>query len=318
MLFKTTQEVYALVGNGSTLSFDSFSSSIDAAELRFLLPAIGVQLYRRIEEVYNTPAPAWQPGEQVLLAKMQAVVAPLAVLLYIPRADVLITDAGVTRLKTEKRESAYKYQLQNARASYQEGGFAALEALVEYLEANAAAWPEWQQSHNRQRYNRLFIRSGSEFAGIYRLCRPQLDFMALAGIMETVEDLFLRPAIGAHLDSLKAKQISGTLSLPEQDLCKTLKKALAYQTIAAGIPQLQVKMDDSGITFSGFGDSTQDEGSKAIAASANAVAMLTESLSGVADRYMDIARTQLQVIDPASPVPSVSFSSVAGSGSFAF
>lgn len=316
MLFKTTQEVALLAGSGFQLNFPTLSPSLDAAELRYLIPAIGTALYQRINDAYQLPTPAWEAGEKDLLLRMQKVVAPLAMALHIARVDVAITDSGVTRKEGTTDKTAYKYQLQNARAAFYEAGFVALESLVSFLEANAAAWPEWQDSPTRARYNELFIRSGSEFAQYYRLRRPALDFMALAPVLQTAEKVYLRSAIGAHSAQLKAKQLAGALSAAEKEICENLKSYLAYKTIATAIPQLQLKLDDSGLTFSGFGDNTTDENSKAIHGSIDAVKMLAGSTAELANEYLQMVLAGIADLDPDFRKPAVSFSSINNNGSF--
>ena len=255
-----------------------------------------------------------------MLSLMQECISCFAMYLYIPRAELLMSDAGIRRAENDSFKSAYKYQVQNLRNSYLTTAYAAQERLLSFIEANNTSFLEWKNSPERTQYNTLLIRSGAEFALYYSNMRyPQRMFRMLAPIMGSVEELHVTPVFGVTFSALKARKTDGSFTPEDKALTALLSKAIAYLTIAMAVPELQLRMDENGLSvLSNNADSSLNEDSKRSAASDFQVGLLAEQCKATGKGFIEAAKTYLDSKASNSVYPEWYSAINAGTGTSSF
>lgn len=260
MLFKSTAELQQYTEVNSHVNFASLQASIRRAEKELLVPVFGIPFLNDIDGKYN--ADTLSSAETNLLKAMQAALAPFAMLLYIPKADVSVTDGGVRRMETEMAKTAFQYQVTSLKKAYEEETASALEYLIEYLELNKADFPVWTASEAFLKYRGLFIKTGGQFNEYFTTAAPWRNFLFLRPLMADIEQTLIKVQLGdAFFAALKEKEktVLPLYSADEQQLLELVKKVIAYKTIAEAIARQVVRIDGTGISIISAGGSNDAE-----------------------------------------------------------
>lgn len=295
MLINTVADLQKYVEVNSGLQWATIKPSLKAAEQKYLVPAIGPELYQLIDEA--AASASLSTAEQALLPYLQAPVALLAMYLFVPRGEIQLSDSGLQRIETEGNKTAFKYQSLAYRDALLDAGYEAIEALLEYLEKNKTAFAAWIDSDARVAMNDLFVRSGRELKHFYSSLRqPQRTYIAMASMLRTVEDLTITPIIGDTFAELKDAQAAGGLTLYEKMLTDTLKKCIVYFAMSKALVELELRIDDTGITMlAQRGDNSRGEDGNRAAADAKRIGRLADQLEAAALQYLDTAVRYLTI-----------------------
>lgn len=265
MLFKSTADLQQYTEVNSHVNFASLQSSIRRAEKELLVPVVGIPFLADIDTKYN--ANVLSVAEANLLKVLQAALAPYAMSLYIPKAEVNVTDGGVRRMETDTAKTAFQYQVTALKKAYEAEAASAVEYLVEYLELNKADFPAWTASEAFLKYRGLFIKTGGQFNEYFPTATPWRNFLFLRPLIADIEQSLIAAQLGdAFFVALKAKEktIAPDYTPEEQQLLQLIKKAVAHKTIAEAIARQVVRIDGNGISViagGGSGDADSVRGS---------------------------------------------------------
>lgn len=291
MLIKSIETLKGFLPNPNAgVAWESIAGSLRSAELKYLVPVIGADLYQLISEAYEVNALSTE--ETALLPYLQEPVAHLAMYLYSFQADVSLSDVGVQRVETTTNKTAYKYQLLALRDSFLDAGYEAIERLLVYLEKNASLFSAWQDSDARTAANELLIRSGRELRQYYTTLRqPERTYASMISIIRAVEDLSFTKLLGDQYAELKAHDVANDATLLERTVLTTLKKALAHLALGKAIVQIDVRLDDTGATQVGSGrvDMNRGEDSNRAGASGVDKLALSRQCEDIGLNYLDTA-----------------------------
>lgn len=294
MIFNNIAEIHEVTDANIDSAYESLRASIRRAQRIWLTPFIGSALVKHAENIAdgdNTDFPTTDGLAVDFLQATREALGPLAVYLYIPRAEAQLTDAGIRAVaNNDQQQGAYKYQVIELQKSYLNDGLDALEYLLGWLEAHKTEIPDWTDTPEEKAYNDLFIRTGTEMDKYYKLSRPQLLYHDMRPAMKTIEDLVVNKVIGDTFQDLKSKQISNTQVFDEVVVSGLIKKAIANLTVWKAIDQQQVRMDENGLTImSANADSTLNSDSKRQAADALKVSALQRSARDTGYSFLDEA-----------------------------
>ena len=249
MLFKDTKKLqeYAELTNNS--NFFTLKATLRMVESYYIIPVLGKELYNALDSAYTlvTDENTLSPAHKLLIDKCRCVIGPMLCYLYAPKGEVKLGDGGLTKNK----EAAYQYQGTNYREANLREGELATELLLEFLEENKEAYPQWTASNAFAQYRSLFIKTGSEFQQLFPSHSPYRNYMAMRAKMVDVEEQIIRTALGNPLFEVlktKDKTAAGVLSEKEKELLFKVKKTVANYTVAFSIPLLSVRIDANGLT----------------------------------------------------------------------
>ncbi len=251
MLFSNIQEIKKHTEVGA-ISFAALTKSIRLAEIQYIKPVIGTALYNTLTTAYAaSPAtPLSAPFEKLLFLIREAL-GPLASYIYIPKAEVQLTDAGALRAETANNKSAFQYQVNNQRAQLFTEGIMMTEELLAFLETNKADYTDWTGSNEFKKYRSLFIKTAGEFDLLFSSATPYRNYYFMRSVMSDVEELLIKKAIGTpQYTALKTKDALANPGFTdeEMELLRLLKHSIAHYTVSKAIPRLAVTMDAQGIT----------------------------------------------------------------------
>lgn len=280
MLFKKTDTVlqYAEL---TTINFAAVKPTIKMVEQQHIIPFIGKELYKALNDAYNDATDESLSDEKMvsLLDMCRSVIGPMLCYYYTPKAEVQVSGAGVQRTESETNKTAYQNQVVNYREQNLREGEMATELLLQFLEDNKADYPDWETSSAFADYRILFIKSGSEFNKLFPNASPYRNYWAMRSKMLDIEQNNIRCIIGDVLfNALKEKDQdpAGTFTNAETDLLFKIKKVIAYLTVCFSIPFLNIRIDANGITVMNMNAAQNDALAKKTAASDNALNILIE------------------------------------------
>lgn len=252
MLFKDTAKLKEYT-EFTEVNLASIAPTIRMVEAADLVPVIGKELYKELNDAYNEAASESDLTDEhkALLNMCRKVIAPYASYNYIPKVEVLVSDAGARRQETATAKTAYGNQVINLREQKLTEAETAIEMLLAFLEENKEDYPEWTASDAFKKYRSLFIKGGAELGECVMAQTPYRLHVAIRAKMRDVEELNMRDALGnALFDFLKSKYADATYTFTDkqQQLLFFVKRAVANLALSFALPYLAVRIDANGIT----------------------------------------------------------------------
>ena len=151
-LFKTIEEIKEYLAVNLSSDINSLLPYIKRAEQKFIVPVLSQDQYDDLKDWYNqgsgssTGSDLTEQQYEDLLEKVQAALANLAYLLYIPIGNLQISDGGFHVTETTNKKIASQYRIDEIKESFREAGYEGIDVLLEFLEKNADTYTEWMSS----------------------------------------------------------------------------------------------------------------------------------------------------------------------------
>ena len=212
-----------------TVELDSLAPVIYDAARQHLVPWLGDAFYAEIvneEHAELTPL-------------VQRALALLTMYEYSKVGAIEFGEAGMFRIETDERKSAYKYQENNYREYMLEKGYEALEYLLKFLDTNKSSYSDWAQSDEGLMHLGPLLNYAADFR---RLANVQVDrytFETLRPIISDVEVFAVEKLLPALFwDDFKSRHIDGTLGdthQQEKTLRKMMRTAIAQRALQEAV-----------------------------------------------------------------------------------
>jgi len=274
MLFNNTTKLREYAELTTSVNYASIKPTLNHVEQVYIVPILGKEQYDAINVVDENSLTDIQ---KQLLEHCRAVIAPYFAYHYAPKAATKLSDAGLQRMETANAKSAFQYQENNFRDANLREAEQQTELLLNFLSTNRGDFSLWTDSDAFKKYNKLFIKTGSEFDECYPSHSPFRNYMAMRSQMYQVEQQSIRHALGNELfDDLKTKDANNSLSDKEKIVVEKLKYAIANFTIAFSVPKLAVRIDANGITVSGTQTASRDKESKEVNAELQQISLIIQ------------------------------------------
>lgn len=217
------------------------------AEQRYLLPVLGNSLYQILQTAYtdNTLTTA----QAKLLSSCQAVIAPFAYVLDAPFMQVSLTNNGMQRADAENARGAFKWEYREVLNALTDRGYAAQQALILFLTANASDFPDWATSDYNEPSGFKLIRNGDELGRVLPIAQPQRAFLLLKPLFNHLNDLYIQPVLGLDFYTAFSNKVAmGTLNALEQLLLVKLRMACAHLVMKLAQMHLTISFSAEGFT----------------------------------------------------------------------
>lgn len=236
-IFSNNNDFRGCIPANVSFSIENIEPFLVEVETTTLSQHISRELYAEVLESVS------QGGE--LLTLCRRVVAPLALVKYLPFGEVQISDVGITTVgKSADRTAAYAYQVANIEQAALTMGFNALEVLIDFLENNSEDYPTYAASPEHTENTRLIVPNAKKFSSIYQIFNSQLTYYALRPILSNFQEDTLRKTIG---DELFSEMLSSNDS-EKKELFSTAQKWLVYRTLIEAFQlQLAVEINAGGL-----------------------------------------------------------------------
>lgn len=245
-IIKHIEDIQAVVGVYSDLQFDQIKVFVEEVEEEEILPLLGEEFYNALAEKNM-----YQGLEAELVKRIGRPVVTLAFLAAIPQMNVGISAQGLVVSKTESIAPASEVRTTDLKRSLMNNGHKRLDTLIRYLEKNKdeADFSEMELPIQAEKTS-YFLVNAEEFNEAVFIDKNRYVFLKLVPLMREVEMQVVKSVLGdalytAIIDSFKSE--SG-LAEAYKPLLIYVRKLLAYQTMADGIIDFGIKIDERGIT----------------------------------------------------------------------
>lgn len=230
-LTKSQIQEYLPVSN--TFVPDNFKKYIRSAERSYMHKYLSKLEYEKvIAKDPNTDDVA----DQVIRATIC-----LAYYKYIPFSAVILSNAGITQIRSETQVSAKQEAIEDLRLACYNEGFEELEAVLIAFEADPEIYTDWSGSDAATLSKQLLFRNATDFSRHVNIRELRRVFVTLMPSIRTLQNSRIRRILGNELlaDLLITVSPENTLLIDTY-----VKPALAHLAMADAIPNLAVQLDE--------------------------------------------------------------------------
>lgn len=236
------------VPNNIASSLDVIRPHIHQAEIKYIKPLLGKELYETLLADVNEETPDLTEEETALLPYVQAALAHYTYMLAIPHINVDVSDAGVRQYHDERYKPAFGRDVDALLEAVYRKAYEAADELLEFLEEHQDDYSSWVDSDAFTEAHKFFINTAKDFSALYNIRQSRRTFLLIQPVMNKVEQMIIEPEISTeYFEDLKEAIIAGDISADDQKILDMLRPAVANLTIARALAELQVEITDQGI-----------------------------------------------------------------------
>lgn len=247
MLINNTDEYKAYIPVNITLDFDDIRPKVSLVEREIIQRLFSLAVYNRLTAIESGLS-----TEELALKKLLAEsVAHLALLEYIPFAQLQISSSGIQITSNDSMKTAFEWQIDELKTTCSKQGWAAIESALEYCETlpDGDLKTAWTTSISYQNTQDQLIPTLNLFQKFVHLHHSRILFNKLSPIRIQQQDEVIIPAVGS---TLWEKILSYTTESDENKK-KILthahtkaSRALAYATMGEGFQDAAMILSDNG------------------------------------------------------------------------
>ena len=232
----------ALGGIQQTMNWRTWRPFVQQAEMLYIVPAIGQELYDELDENTN-------PDELTgtLLTWLRMAIAEYADLLGGMRLVLHTSDAGKQSPSGTNMQAPGKWMIVAARKEAINKADLALENALRYLETNKSAFLTWRNSSSYTLSKGSFINSATELTEFFPAARSSRRiYLALRDYLAKAEKFYVKPLIGAatYTNWKTRLAVSTPNWTPEEtEALELLRFALVHRAFSESITFLNINED---------------------------------------------------------------------------
>lgn len=232
--------------------FESFSSFIADAQIKYLLPLIGPETIDEMETWYagwdGTTIDPVDEKNAKLLNWIQRVLVYYTMLDAAPTLALDMGDNGLTEKTSDGTTPVRLFVFEKLVEYLSQSADRFAEVLLMNLELAAADYPFWDESASRQNQRKLFLDSGVRLAEFMPISEPMRFYLGMIPSINKIETLVIQELIGSALfDELKTQMAAGTLTTENALLVSKIRPVVAYHSMVDCLPNMSVAVGASGI-----------------------------------------------------------------------
>lgn len=249
----------------------------EQAELQYILPAIGPELYNSL-----LPASGLNAKQIALKNHLKRAISYYALLESLPFLTVAVGDGGTSETSDQKTSPVRQWTYQKIEDAAAQKADTFLDLALQFLEMNAADFAVWKNSSSFLLSRELFISSTEQLSKIIPIAGSRRAFLLLRNYIERAELLYIRAWTGPELfDELKTKHLADSLSAHEKNLIKMINRALGNYALFEALPEMAVSITGQGIRILSDNDGIRQR----MAAKAADITVLRSSVEGAAKKF---------------------------------
>jgi hypothetical protein len=258
-LFKTTQELKEYLPATVTFDFAAVKPYIQQAEVKFLMPYLGVNQFTELRVAYQ--ADALSSAQAKLLDKVRMPLAHFALALFVPVGQLQIAASGIQQPGSKDKKPPAQWQIDELQASFLNAGYDSIDPMLEYLEEQKLLFPAWASSTAYTVLKQFFINTARQFSEFVWINESRRMFLSMRSQMKKVEEFSILPLTCKPLFAeLKSQILSGEISDPNKALLDLIRPAVAHLTMARAVDELSLIQSENGIQVANNTGSTYTKG----------------------------------------------------------
>jgi hypothetical protein len=230
-IFTTIEQMREHVKLDKTITFESLRPYITPAINKYLVRHTGAQLIADVKANLDAPTPNAHLTEATRL--IRSALAQFALYMASPDIDIKVQEMGFQVAQNSNMVPASAARVDRFNQNRLMLGYAAIEDMLRYLEANKAQFTQWVTSGGSTIFTDVFIRTAEEFDKLVNIERSSLTFYNYRQSMEEVQELMIYGEITREYgEALLSRQKSGSLTAADNKVLPLVQRALANITHA--------------------------------------------------------------------------------------
>lgn len=189
-LLRNIDEVKNYVSINLNTEWESLSPYIIQADRKYIKSIIGDTLY----DTYLDGVPTEENPKKVYHLLLEAS-ANLSWFLYLPLANVQVSDQGISVTQGQNFKAAEWWQIRDLRRSFLDAGFTALDESLKIMEANDADFQSWKDTDGYTVFKELFVKRTDTFNRWFNISNSRRTFLALRPYMLEAHHQFFKPVM---------------------------------------------------------------------------------------------------------------------------
>jgi hypothetical protein len=185
-LLKSIEDVKDFVSVNKSIKWDSLKPYVKQAERKYIKSLVGAAIYNDYE--LTTPT---DEKELAVFKLLQEASANLAWFIYMPLANVMVDDSGISVTHSDSSKAAEWWQIRDLRRSLIDAGLEAIDEALKIMEANTDIFINWTNTESYTVFNELFVKRTDTFHKWFGIGKSRQTFLALRHyILETHHQYF--------------------------------------------------------------------------------------------------------------------------------
>lgn len=254
MFFKGIEDFKTYIPVNYNFVIESVTTYLNDVDRNVFKKYLGKTFLDQLQSTFDdelsfdtVPAP-----QKELIESLRIASAHLALVKWLPMAQVNISQLGITINNTAEMKTAFQWQIKDIENYCNETGYKALDDALEYLEDNIdeTVFASYKSSNEFKENNYLFIPSAKELCKyVSSFENSRVNFYKIRSTIRKVEDFDIKAVLLPDLFAdLKTKLQAGTtLGSLNTALVELIKPALANLVIAKGINEMAISINAQGI-----------------------------------------------------------------------
>jgi hypothetical protein len=225
-LLKSIDDVKKYVSVNKNIKWDSLDPYVKQADRKYIKNIVGAAIYND----YATTTPTNVTELQVYELLREAS-ANLSWFIYMPLANVQVSDSGIAVIHSESSKAAEWWQIRDLRRSLLDAGLLALDEALKIMEANLDTFITWSATESYTIFNELFVKRTDTFHRWFGISNSRKTFLALKPYMlETHHQYFTNVLNDATIATIQ----TGTNAVQKQVL-DFLQASQVHYTVAKAV-----------------------------------------------------------------------------------
>lgn len=240
MLIKDINEFRKYYGGiQRTMNWGTFEPFVNEAELFYIIPVIGDELYTELEAL-ATP----NVKQTKVLEFLKIAVAAYADFSGYLRLSNTTGDMGKTVASPQHMQAVSKWGTAAGKTDARNRGDKALEGALKYLEKNAGDFSTWKNSDAYSLRADLLVGSATLLTAFFPHAQNSVRmYLGLRTYLEQAQELVPELLGDSFWAALGVKVAAYTLSDVEYKLINHLRKWMTHRAIAEALPYLNISED---------------------------------------------------------------------------
>ncbi|MDO6813826.1 DUF6712 family protein [Tenacibaculum soleae] len=225
-LLKTIDDVKKYVSVNKNISWESLEPYVKQADRKYIKNLVGDIIYND----YVTTVPT-DIIEVKVFELLREASANLAWFIYLPLANVQVSDSGIAVVNSNNSKPAEWWQIRDLRRSLLDAGLQAIDEALKIMEANTNTFITWTATESYTIFNELFVNQTETFHRWFGIANSRQTFLALRHYMlETHHQYFTNVLNAATIATIKTEANTTT-----KQVLEFLQASQVHYTVAKAV-----------------------------------------------------------------------------------
>lgn len=261
-LILNTEQLKKYVDVHKQTHWDTLRLFVEQAEDTYILPLIGSGIFVFLKAIVESPGfdpdnSFNDPLYKSLYTRLCRALAHYTMYEGLPFLNTPVGDQGVMQQSSKEGTAtpAAQWRYESRRAAHLDNADRFADQLLEFMESNADAFPDWKASPSYTVTKDLFLPNSKTLSVYLNSQGSRRAYLAMRPWIRLAEKKYIIPAIGQQLFSeIKSELLNGAVSDANTVLLRYIQEACAWASYWEALPNLPLKITCEGFLIKSVAD----------------------------------------------------------------